>query len=91
MLKLLLTTYDSSHVDVKDNQGWTPLAKAVSYNNAACVKLLLLSGANPRLKDDRGWTCFKKATLTKHDEIMELLFTKTKTNTPPPASDATDR
>ena len=43
-------------LDLKDNEGQTPLHLAASYGNTRIVRRLLLKGANRYLKNNEGKT-----------------------------------
>ncbi|MCJ1307623.1 hypothetical protein MMC25_001270 [Agyrium rufum] len=66
-------------VYLADVSGMTPLHYAATSNSIACMKLLLIDGADPSAKDkDRGWTPLHYAAFHQTDPswVEELLFTE---------------
>ncbi|KPM43212.1 hypothetical protein AK830_g3350 [Neonectria ditissima] len=61
-------------VNLRDNQGRTPLFLAASEGFAEAVKLLLdEGGADPELADDDGETALERAERGQHDEVVSVL------------------
>lgn len=56
MVELLLEY--ACDVNVRNDQGWTPLHEASSARMEEIVGLLLNSGANPNLQDEHGKCLF---------------------------------
>jgi ankyrin repeat protein len=73
--KLLLAT-DGVDVDLKNNDGWTPLQLATRNGHEAVVKLLLEKGAELESKDNYGQTPLSYATKNGHEAVVKLLLEK---------------
>ena len=46
----------NADLNLANNQGWTPLMRAVNNNRPEMVSALLKAGANPNLAEEDGWT-----------------------------------
>lgn len=73
--KLLLAT-DGVDVDLKNNNGWTPLQRATWNRHEAVVKLLLKKGAELESKDDMGQTPLSYAAQNGLKVVVKLLLKK---------------
>ena len=60
--------------EVKDDDGWTPLAWASNNGHTEIVKLLLDSDADIESEDNNGWTPLILASWCGHTEIVKLLL-----------------
>jgi 26S proteasome non-ATPase regulatory subunit 10 len=67
----LLCRQNTSAVDMKDMQGFTPLHRAVMRNNMEATALLLRAGADPSIHDKVGRSAFHA---TANSQILELLY-----------------
>jgi len=61
-------------VQIKDNDGWTPLMCASSNGHTECAKLLLDSGADVNIKSNDGWTPLMWASSKGRTECVKLLL-----------------
>lgn len=61
-------------VDVKDNQGWTPLMRAAENGHQRVCELLLAHHAQIDAKNSRGDTPFNIAVIGNYKAISELLI-----------------
>jgi len=71
-LKTLLTVPRVS-VNLQDDEGKTPLFKAVEINSLDCVKMLIEHGANPRITSRDGRNAFEFALQEKGDEALDII------------------
>ncbi|XP_048733464.1 titin homolog isoform X3 [Ostrea edulis] len=69
----MLLAKDSSLLEVKDSQGFTPLHMSVISGNAPLLKLLLKKGADIRSLDNELHTPTHWATVCGHLEILDIL------------------
>ena len=67
---MILLLAAGANVDKQDNDGETPLMRAVIWGNIEVVKELLKAGANKKLKDNDGDTAYD---WTSKEEIKALL------------------
>lgn len=65
---------DGADMEVRDENGLTPLMWAAQQMNSAVVALLLERGANPRVRDNSGWTALHCAASTGSVEGLEKLL-----------------
>lgn len=63
-------------VNVKDQDGFTPLMWAAFKGDVDTVKVLLNGGADADLKDRKGWTATMFAASQSRTEVLEALLTK---------------
>lgn len=70
-MKLLLSR--EAKVDHTCSQGATALCIAAQEGHVACVKSLLLGGADPHHSDRCGRTALRVAAKSGHEEIVRLL------------------
>ena len=61
-------------VNMKDEDGHTPLHWACTYGNEEICRLLLEHGADPNARDDNGRTPLHWACLYNHTAIVRLLI-----------------
>jgi hypothetical protein len=71
--KLLLAT-DGVDVDLKNNDGWTPLQRATQNGREAVVKLLLEHSAKVESKDNGGRTPLSNSAQNWHKAVVKLLL-----------------
>lgn len=94
LIKVLSNTVSSTYeklgvnIEEKNFEGQTALADAIIFSRIETIKLLLLSGANPKVrcskgvfhsrktKDKYGFSCIAKAQL-KGENIKNLLVSPT--------------
>ncbi|CAB0042895.1 unnamed protein product [Trichogramma brassicae] len=73
MAKMLFEICDEKHrrvqVDAQDNEGQTPLHKAIFNGNINLVEILMRRGANPNLADDNGYTPLHILCLREYDAV----------------------
>ncbi|XP_041523184.1 ankyrin repeat domain-containing protein 7-like [Microtus oregoni] len=50
----LLLSNDSTDINMKDDEGCTPLIKAAQRDNVECISILLMHGADPHIVDANG-------------------------------------
>ncbi|KAH0520002.1 Ankyrin repeat domain-containing protein 26, partial [Microtus ochrogaster] len=50
----LLSSNDCTDINMKDDEGCTPLIKAAQRDNVECISILLMHGADPHIVDDSG-------------------------------------
>lgn len=62
-------------LDLQDYEGNTALIWAIRWRNLDALRLLLSSGANPRLKNDAGQTALQIADKSGDMEIVQILHT----------------
>ncbi|KAH9937194.1 ankyrin repeat-containing domain protein [Fomitopsis serialis] len=72
-LRAYLDANPNVDVNVKDENGYTPLHLACDRGHADVVRLLLERGADPSIKDDDDLTGRELAEISGHDEIMSVL------------------
>ena len=65
------------NVDVRDNEGWTPLHKAANMLNLQVLVVLLGRGADPHAQTNKGKTPFQLANATfsrvfKEDQVQVI-------------------
>ena len=61
-------------VDLPDEQGATPLARAARFDHVEVAALLLANGANPALKDREGKTALALAEeIGRGEELLAIL------------------
>jgi ankyrin repeat protein len=65
--------YKGADVNIRDNQGYTPLADAASIGYAEGARMLLEMGAMPDLPDNRGETPLILATQAHDIDTVRLL------------------
>jgi hypothetical protein len=65
-----------AEINIRDNDGWTPLMYASKNNDLEIIKLLLEKGANVNLTDKYGQTALILASANGHKEAVELLLEK---------------
>ncbi|XP_032745268.1 putative ankyrin repeat domain-containing protein 20A5 [Rattus rattus] len=65
---------NNSNINIKDDEGCTPLIKAVQWQNTDCVSILLKYNANPNLTDFHGNTAFHHAASRGNIKIVKLLL-----------------
>jgi len=70
-LRVLLSNKDID-LNIKNNDGHTPLMIASLNNNLEVVRNLLQSRANPNIKDDQGYTAFNLATNPEIKSLIEM-------------------
>jgi len=63
-------------VNIKDENGYTPLIYAVVYNNPEIVQILLEKGANPNIQGRYERTALNWAVKNKRPQIVQLLLNK---------------
>ena len=63
-----------SSVDVRSDEGATPLMTNVQSGDLAKVSFLLDRGADPNARDHRGFTSLHRAAEMGHQELVELLL-----------------
>lgn len=61
-------------LNIRDNQGYTPLIVAVLYGYQNVVEALVLAGADLYIKDNAGRTALDYALQGKNKKITELLL-----------------
>jgi ankyrin repeat protein len=61
-------------VNIKDQNGWTPLLEAVFGGHADTVRVLLDRGANVNATDQTGWTPLMEAASKGHTDIIKILL-----------------
>jgi ankyrin repeat protein len=63
-----------AEVELKDDDGLTPLMLAAQRGEPAIIKLLLAAGANPETTDPAGWTAYLHAVrrLQKKERVRSL-------------------
>lgn len=71
-LQTLMSTL-SIDLNRQDDEGKTPLYKAVEVGSFKCVGLLLLNEANPLIADNAGLTPFDYALHNKGDDSIEII------------------
>lgn len=72
MVTLLLE--HNANINIQDDEGCTPLIKAVQWQNKDCVSVLLRHKANPNLTDLFGNTAFHHAASRGNIKIVKLLL-----------------
>ena len=73
IVKMLLES-NTSDIDRKDKNGFTPLMSAAVWANYDIVKLLVSKGADLDIQDNMGNTAIFRAIFTHNDNIFELLI-----------------
>jgi ankyrin repeat protein len=71
MIELLLE--NNAYIDAESPNGTTPLMMAAQYGTPAAVKLLLDSGADPRLRNQLGLTAIDFASRGNRKDSAELI------------------
>ncbi len=64
----------NADLEVKDNQGKTPLHIAIQANQRHCAQLLIDHGANVNAQSSRGWTPLHHATALGRMGLLPLLL-----------------
>ena len=65
---------NGANINVRDNDGYTPLYSAVSWGNKEVVKLLIANGADVNGKIKDGWTPLHRAAYQGEKEAVKLLI-----------------
>jgi ankyrin repeat protein len=73
VVKVLLKN-DTSDIDLKDKNGFTPLMAAAVWQNYDIVKLLVENGADLNIQDNMGNTAIFRAIFTRNNDILKLLI-----------------
>jgi ankyrin repeat protein len=73
-VSFLSSSSKGAELKSKNNDGWTPLWRAVGNGHKAVVKLLLEKGAELKSKDNDGWTPLSWAADEGHKMIVKLLL-----------------
>jgi hypothetical protein len=73
LVKILLTM-DGVELDLKDNNGWTPLQRAARNGYEATVRLLLEQGAESESKDSEGRMPLSWAAGSGYEAVIHLLL-----------------
>jgi ankyrin repeat protein len=74
VVKLLLS--HNAEVNLTDDQGWTPLLRALQQSGGdETVSVLLAYGADVNVRGDRGYSPLHMAVAHKNKNIVELLLT----------------
>jgi len=63
-----------ANVNIADNEGWTPLMRAIMANNIGLVKLLMNHGADPRKMNSVGETAIINSASARCSECLEHLL-----------------
>jgi ankyrin repeat protein len=64
---------ENVEVDLRDDNGFTPLLWAARRNHPDIVRILLDKGSDPSVKDKYGWTPMVWAIQRGHYKIIGLL------------------
>ncbi|KAI1283217.1 Ankyrin repeat domain-containing protein 49 [Halotydeus destructor] len=70
----LLLDRDSSLVNCRDSDGYTPLHRASYNGHLEVAKLLIDRGANVKSKTNNGWTPLHSASKWAHCQLASLLL-----------------
>lgn len=72
----LLLMYPFVKIDTKDNNGWTPLARAIMSNNTSMVAYFIEAGANINARVDNmgNATMLHLAAIRSNEDIVQLLI-----------------
>ncbi|MFH1038870.1 MAG: ankyrin repeat domain-containing protein [PVC group bacterium] len=65
---------DGGDVNVRDDEGWTPIYHALQNNHAAVVEALLENGADLNVRDPNGQTPLSLAVVYSGIETVELMI-----------------
>ncbi|PZU95104.1 MAG: hypothetical protein DCE90_13520 [Pseudanabaena sp.] len=76
LLKVRSLTFQSANVNVRDQDGWTPLLWAVMNSHTEVSRFLLASGANPNTRNKYGWTPLMWAAGQGDSEIVRSLIAR---------------
>ncbi|KAI1043914.1 hypothetical protein LB505_003343 [Fusarium chuoi] len=63
-----------TNLNLKDDEGWTPLMWAINYRHSRIIKLLLEHGAHVDIRDRNGMTCLYFATRYGQFEVAKLIL-----------------
>ena len=72
MMKILLDR--GANVEIKDDDGETPVFVASSSGDPELVRLLLKAGANPNVKAKDGWSALMMASRDGHHQVVKYLL-----------------
>ncbi|KAG4256796.1 hypothetical protein FPRO03_03806 [Fusarium proliferatum] len=73
VVRVLLEAKETN-VNLKDDEGWTPLMWAINYRHNGIVKLLLAHGADVDIRDRAGMSPFDFATRYGQFEVAKLIM-----------------
>ncbi|OHT08517.1 hypothetical protein TRFO_22939 [Tritrichomonas foetus] len=81
ILSYILSKCQGIDINLKDNEGNSPLLIAASNNHSKIVSALLKrNNCNPNLADNNGWTPLHIAAGNRNQEIVKTLIFNSKTN-----------
>ncbi|XP_049989266.1 ankyrin repeat domain-containing protein 7-like [Alexandromys fortis] len=70
----LLSSHDCTDINMKDDEGCTPLIKATQRDNLECVAILLMHGADPNIVDDSGYAALHYAICRGNIPVVRKLL-----------------
>ncbi|XP_075806235.1 uncharacterized protein LOC142836104 [Microtus pennsylvanicus] len=70
----LLSSNDCTDINMKDDEGCTPLIKATQWDNLECISILLMHGANPNIVDDSGYAALHHAICRGNIRVVSKLL-----------------
>lgn len=75
-LKEYLITHNDENLDIRTEEGETPLMAAIRGDKQECATVLLEHGANPNFGNSNGWFPLHFAVQKRMNNIIHLLIDK---------------